>query len=211
MSTTFVYVIGAEDGAQKIGISNRIETRLTDLQTACPMELKVHGRLRCDTEAQARAVERLAHRILHRQRRRGEWFDVTPERALEVVRTAAFDMPDGADDPRTAIVVARETGELTWDQYESALAYIELRCVATERDFWGGQKRANKVERKAFAAAVLARLDATIKARTSEAAHRALLDLANHGQVLTEDRSGLDEALEVVAAELERATSAVTA
>lgn len=211
MATTFVYVIGAEDGAVKIGITNRIEVRLTDLQTACPMELKVHGSLRCDTEAQARAVERLAHRILHRERRRGEWFDVSSERALDVVRAAAFGAPDGVDDPRAAIVVARETGALTWDQYEAALAYVELRSVATARGFLGGPKQAHKVERKAFAAAVLARLDAAIMVQTGEATHRALVDLANHGHVPTENRAALDKALEVVSAELERATSAVAA
>jgi len=211
MAQTFVYVIGAEDGAQKIGVSNRPEARLIDLQTACPMVLKIHGVSACQDEAHARAVERLAHRILHRSRRRGEWFDVTPARALEVVRIASTELPNGAEDPRTAVVAARESGDLDWDQYEAAVAYVELRMVATEHAYWSGKKDHRRVERRAFAAAVLAKLDAAIQGGAGEAAHRALLDLAMFGRLPSEGREGFDAALVVVSRELERATSAVAA
>jgi hypothetical protein len=80
-----VYVIGAEDHPIKIGIAKNIRHRLSGIQTGCPVPLQVYCFLAAP-EGLAREVERACHDKLLNYRLSGEWFDVSPERAIEVVR-----------------------------------------------------------------------------------------------------------------------------
>lgn len=80
----FIYVIGPNEGAQKIGLSGDVEKRLSTLQTGSPVELFVHHKEPIDTK-QVRKLEKKIHVELNHKRARGEWFDLTPTEAKEFV------------------------------------------------------------------------------------------------------------------------------
>ena len=83
----FVYVIKG-GGLCKVGISNDPVARLAQIQNTfdTPIELAWVGA----PKEQAAAIERDAHQMLHRYRRNGEWFAVTPEVAVGAIHTVAF-------------------------------------------------------------------------------------------------------------------------
>jgi len=84
----FVYVIGSEDGPQKIGMSANPASRLRGLQTSSPHRLKLLAAV--DVPAtDAVAVERHAHAALSLHHLLGEWFRVTPDQAVTAVQEAA--------------------------------------------------------------------------------------------------------------------------
>jgi hypothetical protein len=58
----------------KIGSSQHPKERLAELQVGSPVKLKLMGVVKCQSNNHARQVEKLAHKIFHAQRRRGEWF-----------------------------------------------------------------------------------------------------------------------------------------
>lgn len=97
-----VYVIAPDvDGPSKIGFTTDIITRLTDIQTGSWIPLKVHDvrlilpkfyqteefHIMKQAQAGARMAERDAHAALWDCGLRlvGEWFDVTPSEAMQVV------------------------------------------------------------------------------------------------------------------------------
>lgn len=88
-----VYIIAADTAVVKIGISCEPEKRLRALQTGCPFDLElkhtyyVPSRLAMD-------VERAIHEALQDKARRGEWFNVEPDDAIEVVKRVAAQMAD---------------------------------------------------------------------------------------------------------------------
>ncbi len=86
--TRFVYVIGPEQGLQKIGLATDPRSRLATLQTASPFDLLLHASVAVPFGA-APAIERQAHRLLVRSCIRNEWFDTTPDEATAAVHTAA--------------------------------------------------------------------------------------------------------------------------
>ena len=69
----FIYIITADElqGIFKIGLTNDIERRLLDMQTASPYTLYA---LRSYTVSNAVAVEIMLHAFFHKKRLRGEWF-----------------------------------------------------------------------------------------------------------------------------------------
>lgn len=81
-----VYVISAPGHPVKIGIAKDPERRLAELQTGSPHRLMIHFTA---SVSNGRGVERACHMTLSANRLEGEWFDVTPDRAIEVVRLAA--------------------------------------------------------------------------------------------------------------------------
>ena len=81
-----VYVISAPSHPVKIGIAKDPEKRLAALQTGFPHRLLIHFTA---SVSNGRSVERACHMTLSANRLEGEWFDVTPDRAIEVVRLAA--------------------------------------------------------------------------------------------------------------------------
>ena len=77
----FVYFISAF-GEQhlkriKIGYSRDPLERLQKLQTGSPVKLELLGTVKCRDDSHARSVEKLAHNLFYKQRRRGEWFHLS--------------------------------------------------------------------------------------------------------------------------------------
>jgi hypothetical protein len=81
-----VYIIGAEGGPRKIGISDNPARRLITLGASSKRPLSVLASY--PRGADARTVERVAHKLLVEKRLGGEWFDVTDEQAEAAVRDA---------------------------------------------------------------------------------------------------------------------------
>ncbi len=81
---TSLYVIGPNEGPFKIGYAKDARKRANGFQTGSHADLIVHFSRELSL-AVCRRAERQAHLILWSNRVRGEWFDVTLERAIEVV------------------------------------------------------------------------------------------------------------------------------
>lgn len=85
MGLRYVYVIGATGYPLKIGIATDPERRLGGIQTGCAYPLSIQLALLCQHGCE-RKVEARCHAALHRHRLAGEWFDVEPSEAIEVVK-----------------------------------------------------------------------------------------------------------------------------
>ena len=108
-SARSLYVIGAEDGPLKIGISTDVGGRLAALQSHSPHALVAHHQAQ---PGDARLVERVAHQLLAAKRVRGEWFDVSIDDAVAAINQAialvesgdlSLLRPPGADKMTTSI------------------------------------------------------------------------------------------------------------
>ena len=86
--TRFIYVIGPEQGLQKVGLATDPRSRLATLQTASPFDLLLHASVAVPF-GHAHAIERQAHRLLVRSCVRNEWFETTPGDAIAAVHAAA--------------------------------------------------------------------------------------------------------------------------
>jgi hypothetical protein len=89
-----VYVLGGQSGPQKIGISADPTRRLQRVQSHSPDALLLHHQVL--PEGDARLIERVAHRLLHAQRKHGEWFDVEIAEAVAAVGRAV-DLVEAGD------------------------------------------------------------------------------------------------------------------
>lgn len=82
----------------KIGYSNDPAERVRRLQTGSPVQLKLLGVVKCRSETHAKSVERLAHNIFYKQRRRGEWFRLSNKHVEQIrsliAKCAALDVPE---------------------------------------------------------------------------------------------------------------------
>ena len=78
-----IYIIGQLDDMKyvKIGYSDNPLKRLKELQTANSSELYLQ---RSVYVRSARLVERALHGLLSNSRKRGEWFELTTEQALQL-------------------------------------------------------------------------------------------------------------------------------
>jgi len=83
----FVYVIGNHDNPVKIGHADRTDVRLSQLNVGNPDPLILHHRVGVPWR-NVKAVEKLAHRMLEKHHRRGEWYNVTADHAFEVIQSA---------------------------------------------------------------------------------------------------------------------------
>lgn len=72
----FVYFIecSADKPRVKIGKANDVARRLQELSTGCPFPLKVLGVITCKSERHAFHIEKSAHEVFRKERKRGEWF-----------------------------------------------------------------------------------------------------------------------------------------
>jgi hypothetical protein len=72
----FLYVVGDDRGRVKIGIASDVTKRINTLQIGQPIKLKL---LACFAvpPAQAKTIERRAHRAFAEHRMSGEWFAVS--------------------------------------------------------------------------------------------------------------------------------------
>lgn len=97
----FVYVIGPQQGLQKVGLATDPQTRLAALQTASPFDLHIHVAVQVPF-SEAHTIERQARRLLARSRVRSEWFQTSPGEAIAAVHSAAgpargaYDKNDGS-------------------------------------------------------------------------------------------------------------------
>jgi hypothetical protein len=109
LSGSFIYVIQADNGMLKIGISSNPSARLAQLRTASPSALSFAyiAALRSD----GRAVEAEAHRTLAGYRQNGEWFNCPAEMAVAAIGAAAYRLrePLASGDPKLADEVVRMT------------------------------------------------------------------------------------------------------
>jgi hypothetical protein len=80
-SRCWIYVIGPVKGAQKIGITSDIDGRLRSYKTHSSENIKVHFKQNCP-RWRARRIEREVHSVLKDKRVHGEWFDVSPKKAI---------------------------------------------------------------------------------------------------------------------------------
>jgi Meiotically Up-regulated Gene 113 (MUG113) protein len=106
-SGSFIYVVQADNGMLKIGVSTNPSARLAQLRTASPFKLSLAymGALRCD----GYAVEAAAHETLSRHRLEGEWFNCPPEAAVAAISAAAYKLgePIASGDPKLADEIVR--------------------------------------------------------------------------------------------------------
>jgi hypothetical protein len=88
-----VYVISTDSLTPcKVGVSVNPSKRLATLQTSHWRELQVSEYRWCETVADAGRVEKEAHNILRANGKAllGEWFDVRPTEAVEIIEWAAL-------------------------------------------------------------------------------------------------------------------------
>lgn len=81
---SYVYAIGAVGHPVKIGYADHPRSRLKELQVGNPNDLRIYVERQVAVE-HVRAVERECHRRLDVHRLRGEWFDITPDTAAEII------------------------------------------------------------------------------------------------------------------------------
>lgn len=82
-----VYVIERPDGHVKVGVTCNPRQRIKDLQTGSSLPLTYRCCL--GVSGDAYAVETEAHRLLDRYHLRGDWFEVSPQAAMDAVWQAA--------------------------------------------------------------------------------------------------------------------------
>jgi hypothetical protein len=78
--TYYVYAMGPENSSTvKIGFTNNLKTRLRTIQTSHPEKIVVHHYIQFDTEKDMRNAEKKIHETLRHIRKKGEWFDLSPD------------------------------------------------------------------------------------------------------------------------------------
>lgn len=151
--TQSVYVIRSESGPIKIGISKQPKLRLADIVRGQPFSAELIYSMN-DDEVRATTIERIAHQLLSEACRRGEWFDITPEEAIEALYVAlelakAGVLPNGSNgDPRIITPMSRELVDAI-DEYRfenrlpsraeaiRSLIELALQTIAQQQDFEG--------------------------------------------------------------------------
>lgn len=200
----FVYVIGPKVGPQKIGIARDIRLRLETLQVGCPLDLIVHHAEVTKDKHEARRIERLCHRILSANRRRGEWFDVSPQRAAQTVRDAIGEHSGAA----FMLETMRDANRLTWAEYEAAMAFRQVMNEAAKSELGAGHQTRELVERFRMACAMRNKLWAHVVDGAGRPGLAALLAVVIRGMEPGEGGiKKLKDALGIVSRLLDDATS----
>ncbi|WP_370877136.1 GIY-YIG nuclease family protein [Kaistia dalseonensis] len=96
MAFLFVYVFATDAEIVKIGITNNLQRRLAGVATSCPFKLKMEFSI--DMGDQAAQVERIAHQLLSKHRKSGEWFSCSGEAAIAAIHRA-IRQADGSVEP----------------------------------------------------------------------------------------------------------------
>jgi hypothetical protein len=78
----FIYLIRAENGYVKIGITRNIDNRLKTLETASPLQLEL---LKSKHVRNAPAIDRRLHKLYQDKRKRFEWFDLDDQEIKEII------------------------------------------------------------------------------------------------------------------------------
>lgn len=92
--TVYVYIIAAKEGETlqspvKVGVSRSPQSRLENLQTACPFELAFAATFAFPSRSIALNFEDCFHSLQKEHKLRGEWFDMPPHKAVSVARLYA--------------------------------------------------------------------------------------------------------------------------
>ena len=109
--TCHVYVIEHVDsGNIKIGISQNVAQRLSDLQSAAPGLLVLKATFECADRKSAQVVEKLAHGAFWKSRVNREWFRIPAYRAAKVLVMAGVDSGDEMSNhqKRSALEIIRD-------------------------------------------------------------------------------------------------------
>lgn len=85
---TYVYVISAGPGFQKIGMAKNPKSRMRDLQIGNPIELEISHLVQPVPAHVARNIERTTHQMLRKFNCGGEWFRCGVELAAQSVEIA---------------------------------------------------------------------------------------------------------------------------
>ena len=135
-SRCWIYVIGPNKGAQKIGITNDINGRLRSYKTHSSESIKVHFKQNCP-RWKARRIEREVHVVLKDKRVHGEWFDVSPQEAIYEVTQMMLDF----EQPRVLIDQV-----LVNFRFEDTVCYLSpAKWVSSYKALSLSEKRKSKV------------------------------------------------------------------
>ena len=83
---TYLYVIGAENGPIKIGITGNLTGRLSSIQTGCPFPAIIWFVKPIFSRALAAKHEQTIHMVYRERRLAGEWFDIDAEQGVEAIQ-----------------------------------------------------------------------------------------------------------------------------
>ena len=125
----FVYVIGPETGAQKVGVTNSPELRRVALSVG-GKALRIHATVAVQA-IEALAVERYAHCLLYDHHVRGEWFDVSPQVATEAICLAATRIANGEAPPFIPLLMQRKPAD--FDSEPKGVRFPPVAVDALER------------------------------------------------------------------------------
>lgn len=87
-SVTYLYVIGAENGPVKIGITNSLTSRLAVIQTGCPFHAVLWFVWPLFSREEAAMHEQTIHLVYREHRLAGEWFDIPADQGREAIECA---------------------------------------------------------------------------------------------------------------------------
>lgn len=82
---TYLYVIGAENGPVKIGITGNLTGRLSSIQTGCPFQAIIWFVKPIFSRDLAAEHEAMIHRVYQEKRLAGEWFDIDAAQGIEAI------------------------------------------------------------------------------------------------------------------------------
>jgi hypothetical protein len=90
MNDHYIYIIavakpGEPLGPVKIGITSNVNGRIAALQTACPYPLSLVHVFTAPNAECARETERAFHAVQARHRSYGEWFNLSPIEAMQLM------------------------------------------------------------------------------------------------------------------------------
>lgn len=78
----FVYLMRADNGLTKIGLTDNLDRRVKSLQSSSPVEINLIGYIKTAT---AEMLEGELHNQFSKWRAHGEWFSLTDEQCLQII------------------------------------------------------------------------------------------------------------------------------
>ena len=135
LSMFYVYFIQQDgNGRQpiKIGYSENVEKRVTDLQTGNPVKLSIRMKIPCDDKAQAVHIERILHRIAGKKYRslEGEWFLIYG--SWKSLLDAAYKSSTKLDEYPEPVIGKKKLRDLEMDTLKIRIQDLERQLEAVE-------------------------------------------------------------------------------
>ena len=106
-----IYIFYAENDLFKIGHSENVNSRLTQIQSASPIEVSYFVSADCDD-----SIEKDLHNLLSASRVRGEWFALSNTDLRKVLNVLK------------PYLTEREYELCLWDESVLPLKRLEMRC-----------------------------------------------------------------------------------